>query len=798
MTSFRVEARGRTASGAGRFSRLGRWCHDHRWRVIGLWIIALVVGNMILAGAGGAQTNADFSLPDVESKRGTDILENSFGGQGAGFGGSIVFKSDSAIDDPLLQTDMEAVFDKVAHIDGVAHVGSPYAEGGGRQIAAEGPFAGRIAYATIDFDPDLGEADFTQAATDIRDAVPDRVDGATVELGGSSLSEQSAPTTEALGVAFAIVILILAFGSVLAMGLPIGVAIAGIATGTMIAGFLSFVVNPPGFASIFGVMIGLGVGIDYALFIVTRYRENLHNGHDTRTAIAIAIDTAGRAVLFAGTTVVISMLGMVLMGLSFVTGMAVAIAAVVAATMAASLTLLPALLGLAKHRVEVTRWRGLLAAGALAIALIGAGLKFAPLAAAGAALAAMVIVASFAVAPLRHEVKRHQRGDLRQTAAYRWSRVIQHHPWPAALGATLVLVVLALPIFGLRLGFSDDGNYPTDTTTRKAYDLLADGFGPGYNGSFMLVSALPDGSGGNGADPEVLANIQHGLENVDGVAKVSPAIVSPKGDAVFWEVIPTTAPQDRDTTTLVTHLRNDVLPQLTAGTGLDIAVAGQVPVLVDFAHYLSSRLPYFLAAVLLLSFLLLMVVFRSLLVPLKAVIMNLLSIGAAYGVMVVGFQWGWLGNILDFEAAPIEPWMPMMLFAIVFGLSMDYEVFLLSRVKEEWLRTGDSRTSVADGLAATARVITAAALIMVFVFGAFLFEPDRVVKLMGTGLATAVLLDATIVRMLLVPATMELLGDRNWWLPRWLGRILPHVDAEGQGQPPQPTDGEHERVLETV
>jgi RND superfamily putative drug exporter len=267
------------------------------------------------------------------------------------------------------------------------------------------------------------------------------------------------------------------------------------------------------------------------------------------------------------------------------------------------------------------------------------------------------------------------------------------------------------------------------------------------------------------------------------VASVSPAQVSEDGSAVFWAVTPTTSPQDEKTTDLVSRLRDDVVPEVTAGTGLDIAVSGQVPVQVDFAHYLSQRLPYFLAAVLVLSFLLLMAVFRSLLVPLKAVVMNLLSIGAAYGVMVAGFQWGWLGGILGFDGGPIEPWMPMMLFAIVFGLSMDYEVFLLSRIKEEWLRTGDSRTSVADGLAATARVITAAALIMVFVFGAFLFEPDRVVKLMGTGLATAVLLDATVVRMLLVPATMELLGDRNWWLPRWLDRILPDIDVEGHARP---------------
>jgi RND superfamily putative drug exporter len=370
---------------------------------------------------------------------------------------------------------------------------------------------------------------------------------------------------------------------------------------------------------------------------------------------------------------------------------------------------------------------------------------------------------------------------VRETAAYRWSRVIQHRPWPAVIVGVLVLVVLALPIVDLRLGFSDEGTYPEDTTTRRAYDLLADGFGPGYNGSLMLVAELSDGA--TEADFE---SITEAVADDPGVARVNPPFVSEDGDAIAAEVLPTTAPQDEATTDLVMHLRDDVIPAASEGTDVDVAVSGAVAVNVDFAHYLSERLLYFLGAVLILSFLLLMVVFRSLLVPLKAVIMNLLSIGAAYGVIVAGFQWGWFGGILGFDNAPIEAWIPMMMFAIVFGLSMDYEVFLLTRVKEEWLRTGDSRTSVADGLAVTARVITAAALIMVFVFGAFLFDPNRVVKLMGVGLATAVFLDATIVRMLLVPATMELLGDRNWWIPRWLDRILPRIDVEGHVATPPP------------
>jgi RND superfamily putative drug exporter len=796
-------------------SRLGRWCHDRRWLVVLLWVAVLFFGNAILSAAGGADTDADFSLPNVESKRGTDILEDSFGGQGSGFGGSIVFEADQGVDDPEVRSAMEGLFDEFRGIEGITRVASPYDEDGERQIASEGPDAGNIAYAQIDLDPDLKESDLVDIGSTARDDVEAvDVEGLQVELGGIAFAEFEEPSSEALGIAFAIFILIVAFGSVLAMGLPIGVALAGIGAGTAIAGFVSFVIHPPSFASIFGIMIGLGVGIDYALFIVTRYRENLHKGYDIRQSISIALDTAGRAVLFAGSTVVISILGMLVMQLSFINGLAVAIATVVSATMVASVTLLPALLGFAGDRIEVTRRRGLIAAAFAALGLAGFGLGV-PALSIGFLVAFLLVLPGLLAAighligrkaaagesvgnaldrvtpaPLMVEVMNRPPRPIRETAAYRWSRVIQHRPWPAVAIGGLALVVLALPISGLRLGFSDEGTYPEDTTTRKAYDLLADGFGPGYNGSLMLVTEL-----GDGVTEADFQRVADAVADDPGVARVNPPFVSEDGAAIAAEVLPTTAPQDEETTDLVKHLRDDVIPAATEGTQLDVSVSGAVAVNVDFAHYLSERLLYFLGAVLVLSFLLLMTVFRSLLVPLKAVVMNLLSIGAAYGVIVAGFQWGWLGGVLGFDKAPIEPWIPMMLFAIVFGLSMDYEVFLLTRVKEEWLRTGDSRTSVADGLAVTARVITAAALIMVFVFGAFLLDPNRVVKLMGVGLATAVLLDATIVRMLLVPATMELLGDRNWWIPRWLDRILPKIDVEGHFD--EPPSGKPESPEET-
>ena len=371
------------------------------------------------------------------------------------------------------------------------------------------------------------------------------------------------------------------------------------------------------------------------------------------------------------------------------------------------------------------------------------------------------------------------RKPLRQTASFRWSRIVQAHPWRSVLVSLTVLIMLAVPVFGLRLGFSDEGNYATETTTRKAYDLLSDGFGPGFNGPLLIVSEVS-------ADIDIadLTRVTETLSIADGVAFVSqPVLNNPSAPtAVLWRLIPTTAPQDQNTTQLVERLRDHVLPPVATEVGINPAVTGTVAVQVDFSNYLADRLPLFFIAVLGLSFLLLAAVFRSLLVPLKAVIMNLLSTSAAYGIVVALFQWGWFGGITKLEPGPIEPFVPMILFAIVFGLSMDYEVFLLSRIREEWLRTGDSRTSVADGLAATAKVITAAAAIMVFVFGSFILEPDRPVRLIGLGLATAVFLDATVVRMLLVPATMELLWDWNWWLPKWLQRLLPTINVEGSSE----------------
>jgi putative drug exporter of the RND superfamily len=762
------------------FARLGPWCHDHRRLVLGLWVGVLILGGVLSSAIGNAFRD-EFNLPDSESRTGFDILDDEFGGQGTGIVGTIVFQADQGVDDPEVQAQMQALFDEVAGLDDVTRVQSPYDDGGDAQVASDGPDAGTIAYANVEMPDDI---EFDRAG-EIRDQILEdspELDGLRIELGGFIFAEFEEPQSELIGLGFAIVILILAFGSVLAMGLPVGVALFGIGIGSAIITILSNVLTVPDFATFLGIMIGLGVGIDYALLIVTRYREQLHSGHTVRESVSIAMDTAGRSVLFAGSTVVVSLLGMLLMGVTFVQGLAVGAASVVAITVLASLTLLPALLGFAGQRVELTRWRGLIAAGLVAVGLVGLGLDV-PALAIAFPIAIVILVAGLFIGRLKREVPRKPAKPLRETTAYRWSRVIQHRPWSAALAGTVVLLVLALPVLGLRLGFSDESNYDDDTTTKQAYDLLVEGFGAGFNGPLLLVAELPDGT-----DVDFLA-IQEAVAADRGVDFVSEGQTNDAGTAVVFDVAPTTGPQDEATTQLVERLRDDVLPPVEQATGLEIAVTGNVAVNVDFSDFLAGRLPYFFGAVLIVSFLLLMVVFRSLLVPLKAVVMNLLSIGAAYGVAVALFQWGWLGELTGVEPAPIEPWIPMMLFAIVFGLSMDYEVFLLSRVREEWHRTGDSRTSVADGLAATAKVITAAAAIMVVVFGSFLLENDRVIKLMGTGLATAILLDATVVRLLLVPATMELLGDKNWWLPRWLDRILPNIDVEGHADPVT-TDGE--------
>jgi RND superfamily putative drug exporter len=669
-------------------------------------------------------------------------------------------------------------------------VESPYEPGGERQIAASRPGgpanaeAGKIAYATVDLPQDIDQGDLKKITSEVESLTP-HIEGLQVELGGEVFAKFEAPSSETIGLVGAIFILLLAFGSVLAMGLPIGVALFGIGTGIGIVTLASHITSITDITTTIAAMIGLGVGIDYALFIVTRYREGLHNGLSPEQATVTAISTAGRAVIFAGITVVISLLGMLLMGLAFVNGIAIGASVTVLMTMLASVTLLPALLGFAQRRVEVTRWRGLIAVVLVAFGLLAIGLKAPVVALPFFVLAVLTIGAGFAVPALRRDVPRRQSRPMRETFWYRWSRLVQHHPWPMLVAGLVVLVVMAIPVLSLRLGSSDTGNYPANTTTRKAYDLTVAGFGPGFNGPLLLAARIPADMPAAERD-KLTSGVTQALSATPGVVFATPPQLNDDADptAAQWVAMPSTSPQDEATAELVHHLRHDVLPEATAGSNVHVDVTGSVAANIDFADYLSSRMPLFLGAVLALSFLLLMAVFRSVLVPLKAVVMNLLSIGAAYGVVVAVFQWGWAKDLVGIgRGGPIEAWAPMMMFAIVFGLSMDYEVFLLSRMREEWDRTGENATSVADGLAATARVITAAAAIMVVVFGSFLLDSGRQIKLFGMGLAMAVLLDATIVRMVHVPSAMELLGRANWWIPRWLDRLLPRLNVEGHAVP---------------
>ena len=613
------------------------------------------------------------------------MLEQHFADLGAGGPtGTIVFRADQGVDDPAVRAAMEQLFATVnagfPDDDGDpqhpgATIVSPYSEQGAAQIARQGPLAGLLAYAQVNLDADLNVTEASAIGEAISDHAP-TVEGLEVLPGGTALALFAPPETEFIGLAFAIVILIFAFGSVLAMGLPLSVAVGGVAGGTALVAILSNVISVPDFTTFLGVMIGLGVGIDYALFIVTRYREGLHAGHSPRQATIDAMGTAGRAVIFAGITVVVSLLGLVLIGIGWMTGMGIGVAATVLATMITSITLLPALLGFAGTRVELTRWRGLIAAGFAATALLGVGLGISALTVVGAGLAVLTLLVSFAVRPLRREVPRRPPKPARETLGYRWSRTIQRRPLLWVVGGTALLLALALPVFGMRLGFSDEGNYAEDSYTREAYDLLAEGFGAGFNGPLM-ITVVP----GNGDGTTAVDTLRQALAETPGVAAAAPVFpnrpASP--DAFLVTVFPTTAPQDEATSQLVTTLRDDIIPAATAGTGLDVKVTGTAAANIDFTEFLARRTFAFFAAVLALSFLLLMMVFRSLLVPLKAVIMNLLSITATYGVLVAVFQWGWGADLIGIDGGPIESLAPLMLFAVVFGLSMDYEVFLLSR-----------------------------------------------------------------------------------------------------------------------
>jgi RND superfamily putative drug exporter len=566
-----------------------------------------------------------------------------------------------------------------------------------------------------------------------------------VQLGGQAIEQAervSIGTATAVGLIAAMIVLLITFGSVLAMGLPILTALLGLGTAIGLAGLASQVIPTPDFATQLAAMIGLGVGIDYALFLITRFRQNYGSGMDLQTSISEAMDTSGRAVLFAGITVIIALLGQFALGVSFLYGLAVASSLAVLMTMLAALTVLPAVLSRFGERIA---------------------------------------------RPSRRARRTGESAEALEAQSMwaKWAAFVQRHPWPGALAGLAIMLTLAAPALALRLGNSDAGNNPPSSTTRHAYDLLAQGFGSGFNGPLQVVASLP-----RAGDTAAVAQISAGLRASGDVASVSPARLSPNGQTAVFLVYPGSAPQSLATSNLVEDLRKRTLPPVAQSTRAQLLVGGQQATTIDFTRVLSNKLPLFVGIVVALSALLLLIVFRSLVIPLQAAFMNLLSIGAALGVVVAIFQWGWAGSFFNVKGGPIEAFIPVMLFAIVFGLSMDYEVFLVSRIHEEWMRRHDATEAVTRGLASTGRVITAAATIMICVFVSFALGDQRVLKLFGLSLATAVFLDAFVVRILLLPSVLELLGRRTWALPPWLGRRLPHLAIDRPEPVAAPSGGE--------
>jgi putative drug exporter of the RND superfamily len=713
---------------------LARASARHPWRTIVVWVVVLLSVSSYAAKQDHELVD-DFRLPNSEAQQAADRLEKSFPAQSGGSATVVLAVEGGTLRAEANAAAIQATLAQVGELDHVASVSDPLAAG---NISS----TGQIGFAEVRYDRDvvdLGKDDF-EALEGTVGALRDR--GVQAEVGGPLAAWEQATETssEQIGLLIAVVVLLFAFGSVIAMVLPIGMALFALAVGETLILVLAAATNVPTSASTLAAMIGLGVGIDYSLFIVTRFREARRGGASVVEAAGQASATAGSAVLFAGTSVVIAISGLMISGIWAVGVLGIAAAIVVATSVVSALSLLPALLGLLGGRIERLR-----------VPFVG---------------------------------RRARRGDAGLSA--RGARAVTRRPVAAALAGTVALVTLAVPVVGMRLGQNDQGSAPPETSQRQAYDLLADGFGPGFNGPLLMVAAVPDA-----AAARDLEDLRGEVAATRGVAAVSEPTFNPAGDVAVFNAMPTTAPQDAETADVVHHLRDVVVPAATDGSDLEVLVGGNTAGFIDLDRQMSARLPLMIGAVVALAFVLLMVAFRSILVPLKAALMNLLSVGAAYGVIVAVFQWGWGKDLVGLsETVPIVSWVPMFLFAILFGLSMDYEVFLLSRIREDYLRTRDPRGSVARGLAATSRVITAAALIMIAVFIAFVANPEPVTKMVGLGLAVAVLIDATVVRMLLVPALMVLMGRANWWLPRWLDRILPrtHIDGAGDRSRPGPDD----------
>jgi RND superfamily putative drug exporter len=717
----------------GVLGRLAGFAHRRRGTVVLIWLAA-VVATIGLSAAFAGNFRADYTARGSDSRTAADLLTARFPAQ-SGESVDVVLHGTGPLTAPATRADVAALLGRIAAVPHVRGIADPYQVPGA--ISADG----RTARATVQLDvavpddmpiPDTKQIIALTAAA----ARP----GLDVQAGGQVVeqAQQGSIGSEGIGLAAAALILLIVFGSVVAAGLPIVVAVTGLAISGAMVGLFAALLDVPSWSTSLAAMMGIGVGIDYVLLMVTRYREYLSRGLPARSAVMATADTAGRAVLVAGGTVIISLLGLFAMGLTAMRGAAVVTIGAVAVVVVAVSTLLPALLGYVGDRIDRLRLPGM------------------------------------------------RRRSAEGSAVWaRWSRLVQRRPWAAALAGFAILAALTVPVLGIRFGFPDAGNDRATTTSRQAYDLLSQGFGPGANGPLVLAAKL-SGPG----DQATLTTLADQVRRTPGVAAVLPPRLSPAGDAAVLTVLPTTSPQSTQTEDLVRTLRRDVVPAATGGTGIQVYVGGTTAAAIDSTEDTASRLPLLIGGVVGLSFLLLLTVFRSVVVAVKAAVLNLLSIGAAYGVVAVVLQGGWAGRLVGIDTAtPLPAFIPVLMFAVLFGLSMDYEVFLLSRIREHWVRTGDNSTSVSGGLAATARVITAAAAIMIAVFAAFVPSPDVVLKVIGVGMAAAILIDATVVRLLLVPALMQIFGRLNWWLPGWLNRLLPTVQIEGRDDHAAPPAG---------
>ena len=730
----------------GPLGRLADLTYRHRLLTVLAWVAALGL-SVVLAGAFGGEFKADYSAPGSDSSAAQTLLEDEFPAK-SGDTVDVVVHTAGPATAAAVRTDVRALMTKLAAVPHVVGIDDPYTSPGGASPD------GRTVVAHVQLDvvnaPDMPVKD-SQRMLDVADAASRP--GLTVALGGQTIqqAEQGAIGSEGLGLAAAAIILLVTFGSVVAAGLPILVAVAGLAVSSTLTTVLIQFVNAPDWSTSLATMMGIGIGIDYALLMVTRFREWRAVGLDERAATVATLDTAGRAVLLAGSTVIVSMLGLFAMGLSFMRGAALVTILGVLVVLLSSITLFPALLGyFGRHidrlRLPLTRTR---------------------------------------------KVQVATGGHVEPSRAWLgWSRLIERHRVVAAIVGVAALLALAAPFLAVRFGFPDAGNNRAGTSTRQAYDEQSRAFGAGSNGPLLMVAELPK-SGGQAA----LDQTTGALRSTSGVAAVTEPAISPDGTTAVFTVIPTTGPQNPKTEDLVHALRDTTLPSATEGTGLTVHVGGVTATSIDSTHNIAKRIPLLIGGVVLLSMLLLLVSFRSVAVAIKAAVMNLLSVAAAYGVVALVLQGGWAGQLVGIDTeTPLPAFVPVLMFAVLFGLSMDYEVFLVSRMREAWLRTGNNDRAILEGLAGTGRVITAAAAIMVAVFAAFIPSADVVLKVIGVGMASAILIDATIVRMLLVPSVMYLLGRANWWLPSWLGRFLPQLHIEGRPEVHLPAQRTGERA----